>query len=99
MSLAIEFACVYTRLSTMLLHKGRFCIAVADELEVGTGGKVVVVARESGKLDCYNLLTKSMMSSLQYNSALNACISINSNILVAGSQNGAVLVFDRRHPW
>ena len=68
-------------------------------LEFETEGKIVTLSLEDGHLHCYAMQSRSVLLSLKHAAALNTCCFVDQNIIVAGSQDGSILVADIRTPW
>ena len=65
---------------------------------MGTEGKLIAVAFDDGELKCYALQSRKLLLSLHHTAALNTCCFANENIIIAGSQDGTILVADIHTP-
>eukprot|EP01121_Diplochlamys_sp_Union-15-3_P009458 TRINITY_DN2580_c0_g1_i2.p1 TRINITY_DN2580_c0_g1~~TRINITY_DN2580_c0_g1_i2.p1 ORF type:complete len:415 (-),score=46.78 TRINITY_DN2580_c0_g1_i2:20-1264(-) len=70
-----------------------------DNREVGTEGKLLLLAKENRELDVYDFSSKNKVFGLRSRAAVNACAYLdNSSLLAFGDQDGYIYFYDVRQP-
>ena len=67
-----------------------------SELEVGTGGKILVAGCENGGLKAISLSDRKQIFNFQTSSAVNSSHFLSDTIVSCGCDDGSVCVFDLR---
>ncbi|CAK1602268.1 unnamed protein product [Parnassius mnemosyne] len=65
-------------------------VMVADDREIGTGNKLLVVGCESGLIICAHVAKREIIYQKQLDSAINACLVIDQTI-IAGCSDGKIV--------
>ncbi|KAJ1120340.1 hypothetical protein NDU88_008512 [Pleurodeles waltl] len=71
---------------------------VPSEREIGTEGKLLLLAREDGKLQGVSLQSRQPVFLYSGTDAFNCCTFLSSAYVLAGSQDGNVYQLDVRNP-
>lgn len=71
---------------------------VPSEREIGTEGKLLLLAREDGKLQGVSLQSRQQVFLYSGSDAFNCCMFLSSAYVLAGSQDGNVYQLDVRNP-
>jgi proteasomal ATPase-associated factor 1 len=68
-----------------------------DEREVSTGGKMLLLACESGLLHAFGLQSRKKIMTMSLTSPVNCCASVNETLIVCGTQDSTVHGIDLRN--
>ncbi|XP_030850149.1 proteasomal ATPase-associated factor 1-like [Strongylocentrotus purpuratus] len=69
----------------------------SSEREVGTDGKLLLLAREGGSLEGYGLKSRQKVFSMSGSSPFNCCTFLSSQILAGGAEDGNIYLIDVRN--
>lgn len=68
-----------------------------SDRESGTEGKLLIVAKDDGSLDGIDVSSREKVFQCKFEDALNSCCFVNEHRVVAGQQNGSLIVIDIRN--
>ncbi|XP_072257364.1 proteasomal ATPase-associated factor 1 isoform X2 [Pyxicephalus adspersus] len=72
--------------------------AAPSDREIGTEGKLLLLAREDKKLEGVGLHSRQSVFTFDGSDAFNCCIFLSSLVVLAGSQDGSIVQLDIRKP-
>ncbi|KAJ7391366.1 Proteasomal ATPase-associated factor 1 [Desmophyllum pertusum] len=72
--------------------------AVSSEREVGTEGKLLLLAKEDGFLDGVDVHNRKKVFQFKCPSAVNCCTFLSEYEAVAGTEDGSLWILDVRSP-
>ncbi|XP_078485958.1 proteasomal ATPase-associated factor 1-like isoform X2 [Ciona intestinalis] len=93
----INFCCVTEisdDLETLLLQGEEINNAMPGNLEFDTEHKVATACCENGDIIGVSILKRSILFELKLQSAVNCCCYLDDSVLVVGSHDGTIVVFD-----